>query len=273
MHENDGPVTPAGGDDASSGAAPDGGAGPDSTATDDAGLLALLRAAPVLAGPLPEFDPDGAPDTPGPLLAAWLRQALADGVPEPHVMTLATAAADGTPSARVLMLRGIDTAACAVDFASDAASRKGRDLAENPRAALTWYWPAQGRQIRLSGRVHVLDTETARRDFLGRSPASRAAGFTGSMSGTLTGAMAYERARAEAEALVAAEPGRVPDGHTVYRLRAQEAEFFQADPGRFHVRLRYAREDEAAGAREREGGRDDAGGPGAAGWTRTLLWP
>jgi pyridoxamine 5'-phosphate oxidase len=281
MREDDGAVTRDGDGNASTGGAPAGGpssdgaasggarwgdasstgAGRGVSAADDDELLAALRAAPVLAGPLPEFDPDEAPDAPGPLLAAWLGQALSDGVPEPHVMTLATAAADGTPSARVLMLRGIDTDACAVDFASDAGSRKGRDLAANPRAALTWYWPAHGRQIRLSGPVDVLDEETARQDFLGRSPASRAAGFTGRMSGPLTGAMEYERARAAAEALIAAEPERIPEGHTVYRLRAHEAEFFQADPGRFHVRLRYTR-DEHAGE-----------GQGADGWARTLLWP
>ncbi|MFJ2633659.1 pyridoxal 5'-phosphate synthase [Streptomyces sp. NPDC087422] len=293
MREDDGPATPDGGSDASpGGASPDdaapagaavGNAPPDEAAPGgpgrghtspgdptpgDAALLARLRAAPVLAGPLPEFDPDDAPDTPGPLFATWLELALSDALPEPHVMTLATVGADGTPSARVLMLRGVDTADCAVDFASDAVSRKGRDLAAHPVAALTWYWPAHGRQIRMTGPVDVLDEETARRDFLGRSPASRAAGFTGRMSGPLTGAMEYERARAAADALVAAEPERIPEGHTVYRLRAQEAEFFQADPGRFHVRLRYTRSGQAGEGRDGRGDGDTDGG-----WTRTLLWP
>lgn len=287
MREDDGPANREGGGETSAGSAsPDdavsgqaafgeqgqGGAGHGGATPGDAALLAGLRAAPVLAGPLPEFDPAEAAEAPGPLFAAWLELALSDAVPEPHVMTLATAAADGTPSARVLMLRGIDTDACAFDFASDAGSRKGRDLAANPRAALTWYWPAHGRQIRMAGPVDVLDEETTRRDFLGRSPASRAAGFTGRMSGPLTGPMEYERARAAAEALVAAEPERIPEGHTVYRLRAREAEFFQADPGRFHVRLRYTRNEQAGEHLDgRDGARpdEDTGG----GWTRTLLWP
>jgi pyridoxamine 5'-phosphate oxidase len=220
---------------------------------DDEALLARLRAAPVLAGPLPEFDPGRAPDAPGPLFARWLDLALADGVPEPGVVTLSTAAADGTPGARVLMLRGIDTADCAFRFTSDSRSPKGHDLAANPQAALTWYWPAHGRQIRIAGPVDVLGEEATRRDFLGRGETSRAAAFTGVMSGPLSGPEEYERALLAARRQVAAEPERVPATHTLYRLRAEETEFWQADPARFHQRLRYRRAGD--------------------GWTRSLLWP
>jgi pyridoxamine 5'-phosphate oxidase len=226
---------------------------PGAAVANDEELLARLRAAPVLAGPLPSFDPDAAPQAPGPLFAAWLTEALAGGVPEPQIMTLSTAGADGDPSARVLILRGLDTAGCAVDFASDARSRKGQDLAANPRAALTWYWPAHGRQIRMTGPVSVLDDDARRRDFLGRSEAARTAAFTGTISRPLSGPDEYDMAYREAGRLVAAEPERVPATHTVYRLRARQAEFFQGDPAHFHLRLRY----------EREG----------RGWTRSLLWP
>jgi pyridoxamine 5'-phosphate oxidase len=226
--------------------------GTDGAAADRA-LLERIRAAPVLAGPLPEFDPARAPGAPGPLFAAWLDRALADRVPEPQIMTLSTADADGRPSARVLMLRGVDSADCAVVFAGDSRSGKGRDLAANPVAAVSWYWPAHGRQVRMAGPVDTLDAGTARRDYLGRSPASRAAGLTGRTSAPLGSLDAYARERRAAEALVAAEPDTVPEGHTVYRLRAREAEFWQADPARGHRRLRYTR----------EGG----------GWTHTLLWP
>ncbi|WP_329129242.1 pyridoxamine 5'-phosphate oxidase family protein [Streptomyces sp. NBC_01476] len=226
-----------------------GGTGP----VDDAELLARLRAAPVLAGPLPEFDPGQAPGTPGPLFAQWLDRALADGVPEPGVVTLSTAGADGTPSARVLMLRGIDTSDCAFDFASDSRSPKGLDLAVNPVAALTWYWPAHGRQIRLAGPVSVRGPEDTRRDFLGRSETARAAALVGRVSAPLRDAGEYERAMRVAREQVAAEPERVPATHALYRLRAREAEFWQGNPVPFHLRLRY----------ERDGD----------GWTRNLLWP
>ncbi|MFI0901002.1 pyridoxal 5'-phosphate synthase [Streptomyces sp. NPDC020983] len=233
-----------------------GGSGGTGAADADRALLGRIRAAPVLAGPLPRFDPEQAPAAPGPLLAGWLDRALADGLPEPHVMTLSTATPGGTPSARVLMLRGVDSAGCAVVFAGDARSGKGRDLAANPLAAATFYWPAHGRQIRLAGPVAVLDAEAAWRDFLGRSPASRAAAFTGTVSAPLGSPQEYARERLAAEALVSAEPDRVPEWHTVYRLRADEAEFFQADPDRGHLRLRYTRQARAEG-----------------GWSRTLLWP
>jgi pyridoxamine 5'-phosphate oxidase len=220
-------------------------------------LLRRMRSAPVLAGPLPGLDPDPghAPDTPGPLFAHWLARALDDGEPEPHVMTLSTADAEGRPSARVLMLRGVDVDDCAFVFASDAASRKGRELAVNPYAALTWYWPRHGRQVRVTGTVRVLGDQAARDDFLGRGEPSRVSGFTGRMSAPLPGPAAYDEERRRAAAFVAANADAVPHGHSVYRLRAEEAEFFQGDAtGRFHVRLSYVRRD----------GRD---------WSRGLLWP
>jgi pyridoxamine 5'-phosphate oxidase len=216
-------------------------------------LLRRMRSAPVLAGPLPHFDPLSAGPEPGPVFADWLAYALDDGVPEPHVMTLGTTDAQGRPSARVLMLRGVDLERCAFVFASDAGSRKGRELAANPHAALTWYWPRHGRQIRMTGPVRALDADAARRDFLGRRDRSKAAGFTGLMSAPLAGPEAYEEERRRAVARVAAEPEAVPEGHTVYELTATEAEFFQGDTGGFHRRLRYARDGD--------------------GWSRGLLWP
>ncbi|MFF7212731.1 pyridoxal 5'-phosphate synthase [Streptomyces sp. NPDC008238] len=219
-------------------------------------LRERMRSAPVLAGPLPAFDPATAGPAPGPLFARWLAYALDDGVPEPHVMTLSTADAGGRPSARVLMLRGVDLDGPSFDFASDAGSRKGRDLTDRPYAALSWYWPRHGRQIRVTGPVGTLDRAAARRDFLGRREASRVAGFTGTMSAALEGRAAYEEARRRATGHVAAHPDDVPEGHTVYRLVADEAEFWQAAPAQGHVRLRYTR---------------DPAVPD--GWARGLLWP
>lgn len=220
-------------------------------------LLRRLRGAPVLAGPLPGLDPDPAhaPGAPGALFARWLAHALDDGVPEPHVMTLSTADAAGRPSARVLLLRGVDVEDCAFLFSSDAGSRKGRDLAVNPYAALTWYWPRHGRQIRMAGTVRAVDGGLSRRDFLERGESSRVTAFTGRMSAPLPGPAVHDEERRRAAAFVAANPEAVPHQHTVYRLRADEAEFFQGDAtGRCHVRLSYVRRE----------GHD---------WSRGLLWP
>lgn len=220
----------------------------------DGELTERLRRTPALTGPFAGFDPESAGDAPGPLFARWLTDALDGGVPEPHVMTLSTADAAGRPSSRVLMLRGFDRAGFGFRFATDAHSRKGIELAANPYAALSWYWPAHGRQIRVTGRVGALGRAAAEEDFRGRSEPSRVVGFTGTMSAQLSGADEYGRGRTRAREVLAADPAAVPDGHTVYRLTGDEAEFFQGDPGRFHRRLHYLRQD---------------GGS----WRKEQLWP
>ena len=116
------------------------------------------------------------------------------------------------------MLRGIDTADCAYDFASDSGSPKGRELAANPRAALTWYWPAHGRQIRMSGPVAVLGQEDTRRDFLGRGERARVAAFTGLMSAPLAGPEEYARRQREARAPGGRRP--LPGARRAHRLPA-----------------------------------------------------
>jgi pyridoxamine 5'-phosphate oxidase len=223
--------------------------------TDMDALRARLRGARGASETLPGFDPGRAGDAPGPLFADWLWQAFEDAVPEPQVMTLSTAGAGGRPSSRVLILRGLECEGdeCAFRFATDARSRKGVDLAARPYAALNWYWPAQGRQIRAAGPVEVLGGQAAREDFLGRGEASRVAGFAGPMSAALPGPEAYESGRARAREIVADDPGAVPGDHTVYLLRAEEVEFFQLAADRFHRRLRFTRE----GAR----------------WAHGQLWP
>ncbi len=215
----------------------------------------LRSAPPATAGPLPSFDPERAPDAPGPLFAEWLAHALDERVPEPRAMTLGTADADGRSSSRVLVLRGFELAdgACAFRFSGDAAGRKAADLAARPYAALTWYWPAMGRQIRAAGPVETLDAAATRADFHGRGEASRTAGFTGRTSAPLSGRAEYERAWSRARARLAAEPDAVPEHHRLYLLRAEEAEFFQLAADGFHRRLRYTRD--------------------GSGWQRGQLWP
>ena len=202
---------------------------------------------------LPDFDPAGAPDDPGGLFAEWLAAARDAGVLDPQVVTLSTVDPQGAPDARVLVLRDVRGGGAEWVFAADADSPKGRQLAGSPAAALTAYWPAQGRQIRVRGPVEPSAPEVSAAEFLTRSPASRAAVLVGHQSEALDSPEAYDRALREVAERLAAAPGTVAPGHTVYLLRAHEVEFWQGHPGRRHVRLRYGR----------------AGG----GWSRTLLWP
>lgn len=210
-----------------------------------------VRGLPVFQGDLPGFDTDAAPAEPAELFLRWLREALDAGVAEPHAMTLATVDADGRPSARVLLLKGLDGGTW--QFASGRTSRKGRELASAPWAALTFYWREQGRQVRVRGRVVEAGPEASARDFQSRSPASRAEGLTGRQSDVLDDASQLDEALRRANERLEAEPELVAPGWTLYNVEADEVEFFQAHPTRRHVRLRYARNADA--------------------WDRDLLWP
>ncbi|MFD5316102.1 pyridoxal 5'-phosphate synthase [Streptomyces sp. NPDC127098] len=215
----------------------------------------LLVRTPLMARELPGFDAAAAPEGPGELFAAWLAEAVAAGVLDPHAMTLATVGLDGVPDARVVALRNVDVAGGGWVFAASSDSPKGRQLTTRAVAAMTCYWPAQGRQVRLRGRVETAPAEVAAAEFRKRSPRSRVAGLVARQSEPLESTARYEAAAAEAERRLAAEPDAVPPGHSVYALWADEVEFWQGDAGRRHVRLRYRR------------------AAGGAGWRRELLWP
>lgn len=212
---------------------------------------AQLRRLPSLAGPLPEFDPDTAPADPDLLFERWLADAIDAGVTEPHAMTLSTVDSMGRPSARVLILKSLDAGRWS--FASGSGSRKGKELANTPWAALTFYWPLFGRQVRVRGAVETADATDSAADFLARSPGSRGVGLLGNQSTPLASLTERDRQLDEATARAAAAPNLVAPEWTVYQVLADEVEFWQGDEQRRHVRLRYTRDD----------------GP----WSRDLLWP
>jgi pyridoxamine 5'-phosphate oxidase len=186
------------------------------------------------------------------LFLTWLKDAVRDQVLGPQAMTLATADAAGRVSSRMLICKDLDEDGRWY-FASSAGSRKGRELAASPHAALTFYWPAQGRQIRIRGTAAPAGRQASAADFLARSPASRAEALTGRQSQPLEDAAELDEALRRAQAQIAADPGLVAPDWTLYALLADEVEFWQADHQRRHIRLRYQR---TVGA-----------------WTRHLLWP
>jgi pyridoxamine 5'-phosphate oxidase len=186
------------------------------------------------------------------LFMDWLEAAIGDAVPAPHAMTLATADDQGRPSSRVLICKDVDGDGRWY-FASGAASGKGRDLAVNPHAAVSFWWPQQGRQIRIRGQTVPAGKQASAADFLARPAASRAEALIERQSEPLGNQAELDRAFRQAQARVTADPGLIAPGWTLYALTAEEAEFWQGDPQRRHIRLRYLR----------------AGG----GWTRQLLWP
>lgn len=209
-----------------------------------------MRALPSFAEVLPEFDPATASDEPEPLFLAWLDEAVLAGVLAPHAATLATVDAAG-PSARVLILKDVGPGVWAI--ATPADSRPGQAMAASGQAALSFFWPALGRQVRVEGAVQRADAEEAARDFLARPAAARATALVGRPEPTLPGDDAYERARARALERVERDPGSVPPSWALWHIEAQSVEFWQASHDRVHVRLRYRR---------------DAGV-----WVRERLWP
>ncbi|MEV7284411.1 pyridoxal 5'-phosphate synthase [Streptomyces sp. NPDC093252] len=205
---------------------------------------------------LPPFTPDTAPATPLPLFASWLAEAVAAGQPEPHTMSLATSDADGHPDIRTVMLHGADPDGWS--FATHATSRKGRQLAATPYAALGFYWSALGRQVRVRGPVEAAPAAQSQADLHARSTGALAAALTGGQSETLGSLAELALRSAQSWKRARATPDAPAPSWTLYRLHPDEVEFFQGDADRRHVRLRYRREQQ----------RDEG-----EGWTKELLWP
>lgn len=163
--------------------------------------------------------------------------ARAAGVHEPEAMTLATADAGGAPSARVVLLRGLGPDG--LDFYTNYESRKGRDLAANPRAALVLYWAPVGRQVRVEGAVARLPREASAAYFAGRPRDSQVGAWASRQSAAVASRAELEARVREAEARFAAGEVPLPDFWGGYRLRPARWEFWQAHPYRLHDRFRY----------------------------------
>ena len=168
----------------------------------------------------------------------WLAEARQAGVPLPEAMTLATADASGRPSARMLLLKGADERG--FTFFTGYQSRKGRELEENPRAAIVVYWNALGRQVRVEGTVRRLPVEESDEYWATRPPRSRAAAAASRQSEPLASLEALE---AETERLLAEHGGEVPrpERWGGYVLEPDAIELWQHRDDRLHDRLRFTR--------------------------------
>jgi pyridoxamine 5'-phosphate oxidase len=214
-------------------------------------LQARLRELEVFEGSLASFEPSSAPAHPAELFLQWLEEAIEAGVREPHAMTLSTVDADGRPSSRVLILKGLSDGRW--EFASSRLSRKGRELEGNGWAALSFYWSEQGRQVRVRGRVLPAGPDRSAADFLARSAGARAEALAGTQSEVLKSQADLEEALCEATQLIERRPQTVAEEWSLYGLAADEVEFWQAHPERRHVRVRYLLR--------------------AGVWSREQLWP
>jgi pyridoxamine 5'-phosphate oxidase len=154
-------------------------------------------------------------------------------------VALATATPDGAPSLRMVLLKGADEQG--LTFFSNYESRKGAELAANPRAALLAYWPAAGRQVRVEGEVTRLDPSESDVYFATRPAGSRVSAAASPQSSVVSDRGELERRVADLRGLHGDDPPR-PDSWGGYRLAPATWEFWQHRDDRLHDRLRYRRD-------------------------------
>lgn len=172
-------------------------------------------------------------------LQTWLAEAerVAD---RPQVMTLATATPDGLPSARIVLLRGLDEGGLV--FFTNRESRKGEELRANPRAALVLHWWDLGRQVRVEGAVEEIARSDSAEYWGTRPRASRVAGWVSEQSRPLASRDELDVAYADAEARFAEGDVPLPDHWGGYRVVPEIVEFWRHRENRLHDRVRFTRE-------------------------------
>jgi pyridoxamine 5'-phosphate oxidase len=182
------------------------------------------------------------------LAASWLEQFerwqaeyAAAAAHEPTAMVLATAAADGQPSARTVLLKGVDERG--FEFFTNLDSRKGRELAENPRASIVFPWYELQRQVVVVGAVEAVDAARADAYFASRPYGSRIGALASRQSSVIADRGVLERVTAEIEAAhPPGEPVPRPERWSGFRVLPASVEFWQGRANRLHDRLRFRRE-------------------------------
>ena len=178
-------------------------------------------------------------------LAAWIEEARASGMLEPTAMALATVSADGWPSNRMVLARGIDERG--ICFYTNVDSDKGRDLAVCARAAATFFWDPPQRQVRVVGDVERLTDNESDAYYAARPPGHRLAAWASDQSRPIDSRGALESRFAAVVARFAqGEDVPRPPGWGGYRIVARSVELWAGRPDRLHDRVRCTRGDDGA---------------------------
>lgn len=197
---------------------------------------------------LAELDESEASNEPLELFANWLDQALTAEVPEPNAMTVATVGADGRPSTRIVLIKGFD--AHGLVWYTNYESRKGRELAEHPFAALQFHWVELERVVRIEGPVTRTTDEESDAYFKSRPLDSRLGAWASPQSQVIGSRAVLVANAAKTAAHYGLHPPRPPHWGG-YRLKPERWEFWQGRKSRLHDRLLYTHQDNGQWLKQR----------------------